>query len=445
LPWQTEAFGLKESDRYGLLSGLGYNHLHRDLFTALALGATLCVPSDDDLKDPSRLARWLDRHEVSILHLTPALGRFLQTAGGHALAAVRRVFFGGDLLLRQDILGMRALAPNAQFTSFYGATETQRAVGYFNLPDSPLDARNRARQALPSGKGAPNVQLLLLTPNGQLAGIGEIGELYVRSPHLAAGYVGDGSPGEVNFITNPFTGNPRDRLYRTRELARYLPDGSVEWLGRKRRRASIRGFRVELAEVESALRQCSGVRQAAVMAEEFPLDEPSRKEARLVAYVALDKDGANDASRLREWVSGKLPSYMVPSYFRFVERMPLNPSGKIDYDLLPQAGQPLARAESFIEEPRSELERAVGKIFAEVLQIERIGRQDDFFALGGHSLLAARAAARLRQSLGLELDLRDFLELPTVEAICRRMEAQRKASQSGDRLQGEQEREEIEL
>jgi len=346
--------------------------------------------------------------------------------------------------LRQDILAMRALAPNAQFTSFYGATETQRAVGYFNVPDSLLDARHRARQGIPSGKGAPGVQLLLLTPSGQLAGVGEIGELYVRSPHLAAGYVGDGSPDEMNFITNPFSGDPRDRLYRTRELGRYLPDGDVEWLGRNQRRASIRGFRVELAEVEAALGQCPGVRQAAVLAQEFRL-EPATNETRLLAYVASDKDGSTDAARLREFLHAKLPRYMVPSYFHFIERIPLNPNGKIAYDRLAQAETAQARAGSIIEEPRNDIERAVGKVFAEVLQITRIGRTDNFFELGGHSLLAARAAARLRETLALDLDLRDFLELPTVEAIGRRFEAQGNAAAGGDHLPIEQEREEFEL
>jgi acyl carrier protein len=212
-------------------------------------------------------------------------------------------------------------------------------------------------------------------------------------------------------------------LYRTRELGRYLPDGNVEWLGRNQRRASIRGFRVELAEVEAALRQCPGVRQAAVVAREFRL-EPATHETRLVAYVASDKHCATDGAALRKFLRAKLPAPMVPAYFHCVERMPLNPNGKIDYDALPGGEQRHIRAESVFAEPGSEIERAVAKVFAEVLQIARIGRSDNFFELGGHSLLAARAAARLRETLGVDLDLRDFLELPTVEAICRRLEAQ---------------------
>ena len=234
LPWQEEAFALHSSDRYALLSGLAYNHLHRDLFTALASGATLFVPGPDCLKDPNRLADWMRENAITILHLTPALGRMLETAKGKSLPSVRRIFFGGDLLSRQDVRSMRELAPNAEIVSFYGATETQRAVGYFAVSDDQLRDDVRAKPSLPTGRGAPDVQLLLLTPSGQFAGIGEVGELYVRSPHLAAGYVDDDALTAANFLVNPFTREKSDRLFRTGDLGRYLPDGNVEWVGRDR-------------------------------------------------------------------------------------------------------------------------------------------------------------------------------------------------------------------
>jgi amino acid adenylation domain-containing protein len=420
LPWQVETFRLSDADRFGLLSGLGYNHLQRDLFTALALGATLCVPLADDLQDPERLASWINRSEISVLHLTPALARFLQAAERKDLPPVRHVFSGGDLLLREDVIAMRKIAPHAELVSFYGATETQRAVGYFRISEQMLNTE--ARAIIPIGGGAPDVQLLLLTGEEQLAGIGEVGELYVRSPHLATSYVGDRALSNSQFIMNPFTGDPRDRLYRTREFGRYLPDGNVEWLGRNDRRANIRGFRVELAEVESALNQCPGVRHAAVIAQEIAMAALVGRETRLVAYVEMTQRSRFNPDTLREQLRVRLPRYMIPAYFHSVDRMPLNPNGKIDYAALPEAERFPARAEQLSEAPKNELECAVAATFAEVLQLERIGRQDNFFALGGHSLLAAKAAARIRETLGLQLDLRAFLECPTVEAICRRIE-----------------------
>src|SRR5207249_1815879 len=240
LPWQEETFDLRESDRFSLLSGLAYNHLHRDVFTALSLGATLHIPAPELMKSPDRLTEWLGQNEITVIHLTPALGRLLRTSMGKTLPSVRRIFFGGDVLKRQDVDLTRELAPNAKIVCFYGATETQRAVGYFEVPEETLPSDEAATHPIPLGRGIKDVQLLLLSSGGKLAGIGELGELYVRSPHLAQGYMGDTDLTAQNFIVNSFTNETGDRLYRTGELGRYLPDGRVEGAGRKDRRVSIR-------------------------------------------------------------------------------------------------------------------------------------------------------------------------------------------------------------
>ncbi|HKY08806.1 MAG TPA: non-ribosomal peptide synthetase, partial [Candidatus Binatia bacterium] len=402
------------------------------------------------LRDPQQLADWLRRHQVSILHLTPALGRFLQAAEAKALPALRRVFFGGDVLSYQDVAAMRGRAPNATIASFYGASETQRAVGCFTVPPSRDDDRAEARP-VPIGRGAPGVQLLVLTATRQLAGIGEPGELYIRSPHLAAGYVDDDELTQASFVINPFTRNSRDRLYRTRESGRYLPDGNVEWLGRYDRRASIRGFRVGLDEIESCLAQYPGVRCAAVVAREDPVLPPlacgrGKDEGPisvpagevLVAYVECEAGRVLETEPLRDFLRTRLPDYMMPSYFSPVERMPLNANGKIDYLALPAVDH-AAPPQRNIEAPANDLERAVAAIFAAALQMEQIGRREDFFALGGHSLLAAKVAAKLREALALPVELRTLLECPNVEALCRCIQAGARFEAAG------QEREEIEL
>jgi amino acid adenylation domain-containing protein len=438
LPWQEQQFKLTNSDRYCLLSGLGYNHLQREVFTALSSGATLCIPTEVEVKSPEQLTAWLHELEITILHLTPAFGRLLQTAASAPLASLRRIFFGGDLLTRQDAAAMRRLAPNAEIISFYGATETQRAVGYFTIEDDEADDMTRDKSILPTGKGAPAVQLLLLTPSGQLAGVGELGDLYLRSPHLALGYVGDDDLTAANFIVNPFTGAARDRLYRTGEMGRYRPDGNMEWVGRRDRRVSIRGFRVELAEVESALLQHAAVRAATVVENSKLKIQNSKLSEQLTAYVVADDSGRNLISELRAFLAAKLPHYMVPAEFVRVERLPLNPNGKIDYHALPAPRRRRAAQTSF-DAPCSATEQTLAAIFAEVLAIERVGRQDNFFHCGGHSLLAAQAAARIRQSLQVGLDLRVFFEAPTVADLAKRLEAMRGATPS------ESEREEIEL
>jgi non-ribosomal peptide synthetase component F len=188
LPWQKEAFGLNENDRFAMLSGLAYSHLHRDVFTAVYLAATIHIPGPLDARSPDRLARWLQENRITILHLTPALGRLLLMQPETRLPALRRVFFGGDVLTWGEVNDIRRRAPNALVGSFYGATETQRAVGYYEIADDALLDNRASHKAVPLGRGIKDVQLLVLNSSGQLASIGELGEVSVRSPHLAAGY-----------------------------------------------------------------------------------------------------------------------------------------------------------------------------------------------------------------------------------------------------------------
>jgi amino acid adenylation domain-containing protein len=423
-PWQEGTFDLSATDRFSLLSGLAYNHLHRDVFTALALGASIYVPSPDILKSPDLLIQRLEQNEITVLHLTPALGRLLRTSTNKSLPSVRRIFFGGDVLTTEDVNLTRELALNAKVVSFYGATETQRAVGYYQIPeDLPAD-EHETKRAIPLGRGIKDVQLLLLNKNKQLAGIGELGELYVRSPHLASAYIGDEKLTREMFVTNPFTNDLNDRLYRTGELARYLPDGNVEWAGRNDRRVNIRGFRVELAEVEFVLNQHPAVKDTAVVSKEFLLrgSSPiSTHDLRLVAYVVPDLDQPLSIDGLRSFLSARLPDYMVPSHFLILGRLPLTPNGKVDYQALPPADQSLTGQRDSFVAPRNGLEAKLCEIFSQVLGIEQVGANDNFFRLGGHSLLAAQVAIRVKEAFGVALELRTFLESPTVAELARQI------------------------
>jgi amino acid adenylation domain-containing protein len=447
LPWQKEAFDLRATDRFAMLSGLAYTHLHRDVFTALFLGATLYIPEPQDARSPERLAEWLGQNKITVLHLTPALGYFLLTAGERTLPFIRRVFFGGDVLTRQEVEKIREIAPNAKMGSFYGATETQRAVGYFEISEDLPMNKDETKRAIPLGRGIKDVQLLLLNSSGQLAGVGELAELYVRSPHLAECYIGDEKLTAEKFVANPFTNDADDRLYRTGELGRYLPDRNVDWAGRNDRRVNIRGFRVELAEVESVLSQHPAVKDTSVVSKEFLLEGSapiSAHDSRLVAYVVPELDQPLSIDGLRSFLSVRLPDYMVPSHFLILGRLPLTPNGKVDYPALPFPDQLQSTSEGASRPPRTAVERTLSQMFAQVLGREQVGVDENFFRLGGHSLLAAQIAARIRETLGVTLELRNFLETPTVASLASQVEL---LSQTREATRGAQnkEREEIEL
>ncbi|MCP4655124.1 MAG: AMP-binding protein, partial [bacterium] len=240
------------SDRFPMLSGLAHDPLLRDLFTPLWLGATLVIPDPEEIGNPGWLPEWMRREAISVAHLTPAMGRLLCSGIAAATPALRYLFFGGEPLRRQDLSRVRELAPEAACVNFYGTTETPQAVGYFVVPAAEL------RDTVPVGRGIADVQLLVLNPSGGLAGIGEKGEICVRTPHLALGYLDDPELTRERFPANPFAAQAGDRIYRTGDLGRYLPDGNLEFLGRADHQVKIRGFRVELGEIEAILAEHRG-------------------------------------------------------------------------------------------------------------------------------------------------------------------------------------------
>ncbi len=413
LPWQCRTFGLSAGDRFSGLSGLAHDPLQRDLFTPLWLGACLVLPDPDALGEPGALAAWMERERVTVAHLTPAMGQLVAEvpASGRQprLDSLRRTLLVGDALTRRDVARLRAIAPSVEVINLYGTTETQRAVGYYRLDEE----HPPAAEVLPLGRGMEGCQLLVLAAGDRRAAVGEVGEIAVRSPHLAAGYLGDEELTARRFVRNPLTGLPDDRIYRTGDLGRYLADGSVAFLGRGDRQVKIRGFRIEPAEIEAQTAALPGVRAAVVLP-----DDRGPDGRRLVAYVAVEA-GAEEPGRLaedlRRRLGARLPGYMVPAAFVVLDRLPLTPNGKVDR----QALQAMATPDEALPAaaPRTPLEGALAEAFERILDHPRVGIHDDFFSLGGHSILATRLASAVRDSLGIELPLRSVFEHPTVAGL----------------------------
>ena len=413
LPWLQRTFGLDHHDRYSMLSGLSHDPLHRDIFTPLQLGASICIPNHEVIEVPGRLAEWMQRQRVTITHLTPAMGQLLtETFPGdttHEIDSLRYAFLVGDVLTKRDVVRLRTLAPAVTVINYYGSTETQRAVSYHVAPNDDDHAGEHGKQILPLGKGIEDVQLLVLNASKRLAGIGETGEIYLRSPHIARGYLDEPVLTSERFIVNPFTGVPGDRLYRTGDLGRYLPNGEVEPLGRVDQQVKIRGFRVELGEIEAVIGSHAGVREAVCIARE---DEPGEK--RLVAYLV-----AEDVSiaELRDSLRQKLPDYMMPSAFVTLDALPLTPNRKVDRRALPAPSHYVSDSEAGYVGARTQTEQMLSAIWVDVLKLDRVSVFDNFFECGGHSLLAIKVVARVRDAFGVELPLRSFFESPMVASL----------------------------
>ena len=426
LPWQCERLGLDENDRYSLLSGLAHDPLQRDLFTPLATGATLCIPEADRLLESGYLAGWLASSRVSVAHLTPAMSQVVCSGGEPGgVPSLRQVILTGEALTVRDVSRLRRLAPGVRCLNFYGSTETQRAVGF---SEAPLDLGTAQGEILPLGRGMEDVQRLVVGRSGEVAGLGELGEIWVRSPHLARGYLG--APGETaeRFRANPLgVGASWDRVYATGDLGRYALDGQVRFAGRVDHQVKIRGFRIELGEIEGRL-----ARQPEVGNVSVQLVGEGLEGKRLVAFVvasAGSEPGDALLDGLRRGLRGVLPDYMVPTEWIWLDALPMTPNGKLDRrallrvaidhgasqtrSLTVTGARTVDRSETHVLGVGDELEGRVIEVLKKVLGVSVVGPEDNFFDLGGNSLLLVQAHERLERKLGRAVSPLDLFQFPT--------------------------------
>ncbi|HYK22566.1 MAG TPA: condensation domain-containing protein, partial [Pyrinomonadaceae bacterium] len=391
------------------------------------LGATLCIPDPEEMGTPGWIAQWMRQEEISVSNLTPAMCQLMtQTVPEtkpEEISTLRYAFFIGDFLTRSDVARLQALAPSVTCVNLYGTTETQRALAYQIVNEQHAEQQSDAAQTISEkevlcvGRGIDDVQLLVLNSSAQLAGVGEVGEIYCRSPHLAHGYLGDDALTRERFLANPFTRRDGDRLYRTGDLGRYRADGNVELLGRADKQVKIRGFRIELGEIEAALKEHDRVLEAVVIAR-----EDTASEKRLVAYVVAVADQRPTISELRGRLKEKFPDYMIPSAFVMLKELPLTPNGKVDRQALPAPDQSRSAIEEDYVEASSPVEEVIAGILSELLHVEKVGVNDNFFELGGHSLLAMQVVARVRKALRVDIPLRHLFDTPTVAGLAKIIE-----------------------
>ncbi|MBB4911643.1 non-ribosomal peptide synthetase [Actinophytocola algeriensis] len=419
VPWMVERFGLRDTDRYSMISGISHDPLHREVFTPLVTGACICVPLRFDVETPGRLAQWFRTQQISVSHLTPPMARLFDqlTVAPGTLPWLERVFFLGDTLTSRDVRAVTRMAGSATCVNLYGSTESQRAVGYHVVPTADGTAAEDPGVTYPLGHGMKDVQLLVVNDAGELAGIGEVGELVIRSPHLALGYAGDEALSAARFVRNPLGGNDSegaeaDRAYRTGDLGRYAPDGSVLPVGRADNQVKIRGYRVETDEVAHAVRAAAGVRDAIVVAR-----EDAGGETGLVAYVVAEAGTKVVGTEVKAYVRTRLPEYMVPAFVVPLESIPLTPNRKVDRAALPAPSVVGGAQEDGPQTPVSPTEELVAGVWQDVLGAPRVLPDDNFFNLGGHSLMATQVVSRIRRVFGREIALRTLFEKQTVRQL----------------------------
>jgi natural product biosynthesis luciferase-like monooxygenase protein len=366
-----------------------------------------------DYSVPAQIAR----HAVTHMQCTPSMAKMLtlDARGAAALKSLRQLLIGGEALPLPLARQLKELTA-ARLRNMYGPTETT-----IWSATHPLDA---IAQVVPIGRPVANTALYILDASLRPVPVGVPGDLYIGGEGVVRGYLNRPDLTAEKFIADPFGGVPGARLYKTGDVARYLEDGSVEFLGRSDQQVKVRGFRIEAGEIETALAAHAGVREAVIVARE---DVPGEKY--LAAYFVAVGDGAPAPAELRRHLKEKLPEYMIPAAFVSLAALPLTPNGKVDRQALPAPDHARLATDALYVAPRTPVEEVLAGIWAQIFRADKIGVDDNFFELGGHSLLATQVIARTRDTFQVELPVQSLFKTPTVAGLAAGVETALRAGQ----------------
>ena len=497
----AKRFGLSEKDRFSMLSGIAHDPIQRDIFTPLFLGASLIVPPAEDITF-DRLAKWASDNAITVTHLTPAMGQILLGSLEPKIVSLHGAFFVGDVLLKRDCRRLQQLAPNCRIKNMYGTTETQRAVSYYEIPSLNEDStylQEKMGEVIPAGQGMIDVQLLVVDreKKERQCEIGEIGEIYVRAGGLAEHYLGDEEKSAQKFVQNWFVDpqrwveedqqrvkaastpepwrefylGPRDRMYRSGDLGRYMEDGNVECVGRADDQVKIRGFRIELGEIDTHLSQHPLIRENVTL-----VKRDHNEEQILVSYYVPEMDkwrawyakheeetqstnGANgtlavpqsirrrvsakkdmDVTQrmrifelltldVRNYLKKKLATYAIPTLFIPMLMFPLTPNGKVDRRALPFPGAVEllgAMPKAADVDARTETEKHLAEVWAQHLptSADSMPRDSSFYDMGGNSIMAVQIIPKVNkrwQGVNLRIDVMASGQ-PTLKSVARHID-----------------------
>ncbi|HEU4767478.1 MAG TPA: amino acid adenylation domain-containing protein, partial [Pyrinomonadaceae bacterium] len=398
--WYVSEFGLTERERVLIISSFSFDLTQKDILAPLIIGGQLHFPASP-LYEPMPIVDTIAEAEITVVNCTPsAFYPLVETAGPgfQKLAPLTHVFLGGEPI---NVSRLREWArqSRSEVVNTYGPTEAADTCSSFRLTDFE-------HSTPPIGKPNDNVELLILDQDLNLVPQGVAGELCVGGAGVGRGYLNDPAATAGRFVPHPYSRRPGARLYRTGDLARHLPDGNVAYLGRLDHQVKVAGYRIELGEIETLMVQHPAVKECVVV-----VRPDAHGDARLVAYV-VPEQGTElpDVSKLRRHLSDLLPSYMLPSVFVALEKLPLTPGGKVDRRSLPAPDTSSNGTGPDYVGPRTPVETVLAGIWREVLAVDRVGIHDNFLDLGGHSLLAMRCVSGIRQVFRIDLPLRVLFE-----------------------------------
>ena len=404
-------YGLNQRDRVLQFASISFDVSVEEIFSTLSSGGVLVLRANEMSLSFQELLRLSEEERLTVLNLPTAywhewVAEALRSQQPFP-ASLRLVIVGTEHASVERLAEWKQYAPeHVRWTNAYGPTEATITATMYELGKGLEHGRT---QSVSIGRPIANTQIYLLDPSLQPVPVGVAGELHIGGESLANGYLNQAELTAEKFIPNPFDADPESRLYKTGDLARYLPDGNIEFLGRIDHQVKIRGFRIELGEIEAALTAHASVREAVVAVRE---DVPGQK--RLLAYVIPEQEQSISRGEFIEFLKKHLPEYMLPTDFVMLDTFPLTPSGKIDRKALPAPGVELAESAAPFVLPRNSLEKTLADIWADVLGVQQVGIHENFFESGGHSLLATRLVFRIHSVFGVDFPLSQIFTATTV-------------------------------
>ncbi|HCS8187319.1 non-ribosomal peptide synthase/polyketide synthase [Pseudomonas aeruginosa] len=397
LCWMQQAYGLGVGDTVLQKTPFSFDVSVWEFFWPLMSGARLVVAAPGDHRDPAKLVKLINREGVDTLHFVPSmLQAFLQDEDVASCTSLKRIVCSGEALPADAQQQVFAKLPQAGLYNLYGPTEAAIDVTHWTCVEEGKDA-------VPIGRPIANLACYILDGNLEPVPVGVLGELYLAGRGLARGYHQRPGLTAERFVASPFVAG--ERMYRTGDLARYRADGVIEYAGRIDHQVKLRGLRIELGEIEARLLEHPWVREAAVLAVDG---------RQLVGYVVLESEGGDWREALAAHLATSLPEYMVPAQWLALERMPLSPNGKLDRKALPAPEVSVAQAG--YSAPRNAVERTLAEIWQDLLGVERVGLDDNFFSLGGDSIVSIQVVSRARQA-GLQLSPRDLFQHQNIRSL----------------------------
>ncbi|WP_454781738.1 amino acid adenylation domain-containing protein [Legionella sp. WA2022007384] len=402
--WFGKAISVSSADIFDFSSSISFDFSVSCTLFPLLKGIQIAICPEKDKRDPYLYLKHLQDTRVSIIKITPS--HFRQINGivldENKMLDLKYIVFGGETLLAGDIKDWLKKFPNHKLFCEYGPTEATVASSWIIIDKNNI---HQYTHRIPIGKPALNTKLFILDKNMHPVSVGVLGELYIGGDGIAKGYLNKKKLTEEKFIKNPFSSG---RLYRTGDLCRYLEDGTIDFVERTDHQIKIRGFRVEIGEIEKCLTSYTGIQNVIIRARAEP---GTLEEKQLVAYCIPKQSVKLDINELRDYLKNQLPNYMVPAFFVIIDELPLSASGKLDFHKLPE---PQTKELNQVIKPRNETEIILKKIWLEILNLKHISIEDNFFDLGGNSLSAARLLTKIRHITHKNILLQDIYNTETI-------------------------------